>query len=114
MRQRWTVADPFKGYDDEAKMWHVPENVPVVKHEANTHAKKRNLQAKKKMWPIHAPGGRKMKKHSRRSDMMMTNSGKPNYNKHNDTKFIKSVTNSSYYYTNVKIMMSNSTNTVSF
>jgi len=28
-RQRWTVADPFKGYDEEAHYWYIPEDVPV-------------------------------------------------------------------------------------
>lgn len=29
LRQRWTVADPFKGYDDEAHYWYVPDDIPV-------------------------------------------------------------------------------------
>ena len=29
LRQRWTVSDPFKGYDDAAHFWYTPEHVPV-------------------------------------------------------------------------------------
>ena len=43
------------------------------------------------MWPMKAPSGRKMKKHSRRSDTSMPGgSGKPNYNQHHDSNFINS------------------------
>jgi len=98
LRQRWTVSDPFKGYDDEAKMWHIPEDIPIVKHEADTHVKKFNLNAEKKLWPIRAPSGRLLKKHSRRSDTSMPGgNGKPNYNQHHDSNFINSVANKNHY-----------------
>ena len=60
--------------------------------------KKFKLDAEKKMWPIRAPSGRLLKKHSRRSDSSMPGgSGKPNYNQHHDNNFIKSVANKDHY-----------------
>ena len=76
----------------------IQHEIQIVKHEADTHVKKFNLNAEKKLWPIRAPSGRLLKKHSRRSDTSMPGgNGKPNYNQHHDSNFINSVANKNHY-----------------
>ena len=78
MRQRWTVSDPFKGYDKEAHYWYVPQDIPIDKAEANTFIKKFNLENEKGRWPIKSANGRKLSKPERRTDLHMPyGSGKP-------------------------------------
>ena len=60
MRQRWTVADPWKGYVREAHFWYTPEDIPIRKHKADNHIKQRDLKARKEMWPIATVSGRRL------------------------------------------------------
>jgi len=83
LRQRWTVSDPFKGYDDEAHMWYVPD-VPVDDPTPKTAEERRQLYVAKKQWPTRAPCGRLLEKAERRSDKTMHDTGKPNPNHNSD------------------------------
>ena len=43
MRQRWTVSDPFKGYDKEAHYWYIPtDNIIINKAKPDTFIKQFN------------------------------------------------------------------------
>jgi len=86
MRQRWTVADPFKGYDDEAHYWYTPDNIPIRKHRPDTAINRHDLNREKFQWPIKSVSGRRLGKHEKRSDLTMHDTGKPNPNHGKDSR----------------------------
>merc|ERR1712147_382461 len=68
VRQRWTVSDPFKGYNKESHYWYVPEDIKVRKAKADTFVKQRDMYTRKLMWPVASPSGRPLQQQERRSD----------------------------------------------
>jgi len=86
LRQRWTVSDPFKGYDDAAHFWYTPEHVPIRKERPTTRIQRHELNREKFQWPIRSYSGRRLGKSEKRSDMTMVDPGKPNPNHGKDTR----------------------------
>ena len=77
LRQRWVVADPFeglkdicnnglfnifKGYEDEAHYWYVPDDIPIRKNRQRTEIDRHDLKRERFMWPIKNINGKLLHK----------------------------------------------------
>jgi len=86
LRQRWVVADPFEGYEDEAHYWYIPDDIPIRKNRQRTEIDRHDLKRERFMWPIKNINGKLLHKHERRSDRYMHDPGKPNPNHSKDSR----------------------------
>ena len=64
----------------------MPEDIPIKKAKPDQFIKRRDMIARKQIWPIATPSGRPLAQPERRSDMFMNENPKRRYNQAHDRR----------------------------